>query len=119
MNQKKLIEKRHRLRLRIKSKIFGTSQRPRLNVKKTNRFIYAQIVDDTKGHTLVFKTTCSRETKGKTLKNIESAKNLGREIAELALAKGIKTVVFDRGVYRYHGVIKALADAAREKGLQF
>ena len=103
---------------RIRSKIFGSPERPRLVVFRSNSNIYAQIVDDVKANTLVAASTVEKELiKGSS--NIEGAKLVGQTIAKRAQAKGIKDVVFDRGGYVYHGKIKALADAAREAGLNF
>lgn len=110
--------KRH---LRIRKKIKGTPERPRLAVFKSEKHIYAQIIDDTKGHTLVAASTLDKELRGKLVKtyNVEAAKEVGKLIAQRALGLGIKKVVFDRGGFKYHGRIKALADAAREAGLEF
>jgi large subunit ribosomal protein L18 len=109
-NQK--MERRHK---RIRAKISGTSDRPRLSVFKSNKFIYAQLVDDDKGHTLG--TFSSIDAKVKSPK--EKAREVGLEIAKRALAQKIEKVVFDRGGYLYTGHIKALADGAREGGLKF
>ncbi|BAI81211.1 50S ribosomal protein L18 [Deferribacter desulfuricans SSM1] len=110
--------KRHR---RIRKKVFGTPERPRLCVFKSNRYIYVQVIDDTNGNTLVAASSLEPELKAKFSGrlNLESAKEVGKLVAERALAKGIKSVVFDRGGYIYHGRVKALADAAREAGLEF
>lgn len=111
-------EKRHR---RIRAKVNGTAQRPRLNVFRSNQHIYAQVIDDVRKHTLVAASTLDaglRPQLGDHNK-VEEAKLVGRLIAERALAAGVKQVVFDRGGYLYHGRIKALADAAREAGLDF
>ena len=106
---------------RVRKRVFGTPERPRLCVYKSLRYIYAQIIDDTKGHTLVAASSLEPELRGKlkSTKDMEAAKAVGRLIAERALAKGIKRVVFDRGGYPYHGRVAALADAAREAGLEF
>ena len=104
-----------RRRSRIRAKISGTPDRPRLAVFKSHKYIYAQVIDDTKGNTLV--AADSRELKGKT--PVDRAKELGLEIAKKALAAKVKTVVFDRGGYLYAGKIKVVADAAREGGLVF
>jgi len=110
--------KRH---LRIRKKIKGTPERPRLAVFKSEKHIYAQIIDDTKGHTLVAASTLDKELRDKLVKtyNVEAAREVGKLIAQRALSLGIKKVVFDRGGFKYHGRIKALADAAREAGLEF
>ncbi|ODN30355.1 50S ribosomal protein L18 [Fervidobacterium thailandense] len=118
-------EDRRKLRLmrhkRIRKKIFGTPERPRLSVFRSEKHIYAQIIDDTKGITLAAASTTEKALREKLQKtwNIEAAKEVGKLIAERALAKGIKEVVFDRGGFKYHGRVKALADAAREAGLKF
>ncbi|MDW8188052.1 MAG: 50S ribosomal protein L18 [Dictyoglomus sp.] len=114
-------EKRKIRHLRIRKKIFGTPERPRLAVFKSLRYIYAQIIDDTKGHTLVSASSLEKELKSqlKSTDNIEAAKLVGKVIAKRALEKGIKKVVFDRGGFLYHGRIKALADSARAEGLEF
>ncbi len=106
---------------RLRQKIKGTSECPRLNVFRSLRYLYAQLIDDRAGHTLVAAST--RELLNDNVitqgGNIEAATALGKLLAEKAAAKGIKEVVFDRGGYLYHGGIKALADAAREAGLEF
>ncbi len=114
-------EKRKRRHLRIRKKVFGTSERPRLAVHRSNKHIYAQIIDDTKGHTLVFASTLDKELRDKLQKtwNKEAAREVGKLIGKRAVEKGIKKVVFDRGGYKYHGRIKELADGAREAGLEF
>lgn len=112
--------KRHE---RIRKKVVGTTERPRLSVYRSLSHMYAQIVDDVKGNTLAAASTIDKELKGKDKKagkgNIGAAKQVGELIAKKALQKGIKRVVFDRGGYLYHGRVKALADAARESGLEF
>ena len=107
--------KRH---TRVRGKISGTPERPRLNVYRSNANIYAQIIDDVNGVTLVSASTLDKEFEG-AAGNAEAAKKVGQKVAERALAKGIETVVFDRGGYVYHGRVKALAEGAREGGLQF
>ncbi len=106
---------------RIRKHITGTAERPRLCVFRSSRHIYAQIIDDQNGHTLVSASTLEEQVRDqvKGLKKTEQAAAVGRLIAERALEKGIKTVVFDRGGYKYHGRVKALADASREAGLEF
>jgi large subunit ribosomal protein L18 len=108
---------RQRIHARIRVKLSGTGDRPRLNVYRSLNHIYAQVIDDQKGETLV--SASSLGMKLKTGGNVASAKEIGKAIAEAAVAKGVKRVVFDRGGYLYHGRIKALADAAREAGLEF
>lgn len=105
--------KRH---LVIRKKVFGTAERPRLSVFRSLSNIYAQIIDDEKGVTLVSASSIKSENYGG---NIEAAKAVGAEVAKLALEKGIKTVVFDRSGYVYHGRVAALAEGAREGGLEF
>lgn len=108
-------------KVRVRKKILGTTQRPRLNVFKSAKHIYAQLIDDTAGSTLVAVSTAMDEI-GSGLKytgNIEAARKVGAEIAKKALAKDISIVVFDRNGFLYHGRVKALAEAARESGLTF
>ena len=111
-------ENKHR---RIRNRIEGTAQRPRLAVFRSNKNIYAQIIDDEAGSTLVSANTLQNEVKADLQKtdDIEAAKAVGTVIAKRALEKGIDEVVFDRGGYIYHGKVQALADAAREAGLKF
>lgn len=106
---------------RIRKRIFGTPERLRLNVYRSLKHIYAQIIDDTKGHTLVSASTLEPSIREqiKGLSKTEEAKVVGKILAERAIAKGITQVVFDRGGYKYHGRVKALAEGAREGGLQF
>src|SRR2546421_6105744 len=118
-------EQKHRLaklrHWRIRKKVTGTKERPRMAVCFTNKNIHIQFVDDTAGRTLAAASTTSKTTpeREKMAANAASAKALGAFAAQAALGKGIKSVVFDRGGSRYHGKVKALADAAREAGLQF
>ena len=118
-------ESRSKIRLakhrRMRSRLSGTPERPRLAVFRSNNHMYAQIIDDTEGKTLVSASTLQKEVKAELEKtnNVEAAAYLGKVIAQRALDKGISTVVFDRGGFIYQGKIKALADAAREAGLQF
>ena len=109
---------RQRRHARVRTKISGTSECPRLCVYRSNANIYAQIIDDTKGVTLVSCSTLDKDVKTKKA-NKEAAKEVGTLIAKKAIEKKIKTVVFDRGGYIYHGVVKELAEAAREAGLEF
>ena len=104
--------------IRVRGKISGTSERPRLNVFRSNANIYAQIIDDVNGVTLVSANTLEKEFEGAT-GNAEAAKKVGAVLAERAKAKGIEVVVFDRGGYVYHGRVDALAEGAREGGLKF
>ena len=103
---------------RVTSKIFGTSECPRLCVFRSNANIYAQIIDDENGSTLVSASSLDKDLKLKNL-NIEAAQKVGESLAKKAKKAGIKCVVFDRGGYKYHGRVKALAEAARENGLEF
>ncbi len=109
---------RDRRHARVRRKISGTTDCPRLAVSKSNKNIIAQIIDDTKGETLVYVSTLDKEIKTKKA-NKEAAKEVGALIAKKASSKKIKTVVFDRGGFIYHGVVKELAEAAREAGLEF
>lgn len=107
--------------LRVRKKVVGTSERPRLNVFRSNRHIYAQIIDDTQGHTLVAASTMDPELRGKLPNggNVAAARAVGELLARRALEKGIKAVVYDRGGYLYHGRVAALAEGARAGGLEF
>ena len=109
---------RTRRHARVRTKVSGTAERPRLCVYRSNTNIYAQIIDDVAGNTLVSASTLDKEVKTKN-SNVEDAKEVGALIAKRASAKKIKTVVYDRSGYIYHGVVKALAEAAREGGLEF
>jgi large subunit ribosomal protein L18 len=112
---------RRRRHKRIRRRVIGTGERPRLNVFRSLQHIYAQVIDDWEGHTLVSASTIDSEVKRQLggLSKTEQARVVGEAVAERALDKGIERVVFDRGGYRYHGRVKALAEAAREKGLKF
>ncbi len=114
-------KKRKKRHLRVRKKIFGTPERPRLNVFRSSNNIYAQLIDDLAGHTLVSASTLDPELKGEIENggNVEAARKVGQLIAKRALEKGLKRVVFDRGGYLYHGRVKALAEGAREGGLDF
>ncbi len=115
------VKARSKRKLRIRKKIYGTGQRPRLSVFRSNRHIFAQIIDDEKGVTLVAISSFCKELKGKELEGGKKAmaREVGTLIAQKAKAKGIEQVVFDRGGYLFHGRVKELADAAREAGLVF
>lgn len=117
-SRSKVRAKKH---LRIRNRFSGTAERPRLAVFRSNNHMYAQIIDDTVGNTLVSASTVQKEVKAELEKtnNVDAAAYLGKVIAQRALDKGIKTVVFDRGGFIYQGKVKALADAAREAGLEF
>lgn len=108
---------RLRIHRRIRRRVKGTEVRPRLAVFRSVKHIYAQVIDDAKGHTVV--AASSTEKSGGNGGNVAGAKAIGELVAERAKDKGIKAVVFDRGGYQYHGRVKALADAAREAGLEF
>lgn len=110
-------ETRKRRHARVRAKVSGTSTCPRLNVFRSNSHIFAQIIDDTNGTTLVSSSTLALKLESSS--NIEAATQVGTDIAKKALEKNITNVVFDRGGYVYHGRVKALADAAREAGLKF
>jgi len=112
---------RRRRHARIRRKVSGTQDRPRLNIFRSLEHIYVQIIDDWAGHTLVSASTIDSEVKEKLddLSKSEQARIVGEIVAERALDRGIEKVVLDRGGYKYHGRVKALAEAAREKGLKF
>lgn len=116
--KERLRKKRHR---RVRAKVSGTSVRPRLNVSRSLQHIYAQLIDDAAGHTIVAASTVDKDLREglKSGGNIDAAKAVGKLIAERGLELGITAVVFDRGGYKYHGRVQALADSAREAGLQF
>jgi large subunit ribosomal protein L18 len=110
-------ERRTRIKAGVRKKISGTSERPRLSVFRSNKGIYAQIIDDLKGVTIAAASSVELGEKAKL--NIENSKSVGKKIAEKAVASGIQSIVFDRNGYLYHGNIKALAEGAREGGLKF
>ncbi len=112
---------RERRRIHVRLKVVGTPERPRLNVYRSLNQIYAQIIDDSVGHTLVSASTIDREIEGQIagMARTAQAEVVGRVVAERALAKGVQKVVFDRAGYKYHGRVKALAEAARKAGLEF
>ena len=112
---------RERRHVRVRKHVHGTADRPRLNVFKSLSGIYAQIIDDHEGNTLVSASTVDKDLREqvKGMKKTEQAKAIGKAVAERAKSKGISTIVFDRGGFRYVGRVKALADGAREGGLQF
>ena len=114
-------ELRAKKHMRIRNRLSGTSERPRLAVFRSNNHMYAQIIDDTVGNTLVSASTVEKSVKDELEKtnNVDAAAYLGTVIAKRAIEKGIKEVVFDRGGFIYHGKVAALADAAREAGLEF
>lgn len=117
-DKNKIRKKRH---LRVRNKLQGTAVRPRLNVFRSSKHIYAQVIDDATGTTLASASTVDPELKGNIANggNVEAAKSVGALVAKRAQEKGIEEVVFDRGGYLYHGRVQALAEAAREAGLKF
>jgi len=114
-------EIRHRIHTRIRKRVSGTAERPRLAVHFSGRHVYAQVIDDDAGRTLAAAGTTEEAlaSKGKASANSASAQKVGKAVAERLLAKNVAKVIFDRGGFQYHGKVKALADAAREGGLQF
>ncbi|WP_069790223.1 50S ribosomal protein L18 [Cyanobacterium sp. IPPAS B-1200] len=118
INRKNLVQRRH---LRIRKKVTGTAERPRLAVFRSNQHIYAQLIDDVSQHTLASASTLDKELQEKldSTSNRDASAEVGKLVAQRALSKGIEKVVFDRGGNLYHGRVKALADAARETGLNF
>jgi len=121
MTTKNRSEARLRRHQRVRGSVSGTEERPRLNVFRSLTHIYAQVIDDSSGQTLASASTVDAELKKQVAgkKKTEQAKLVGTTLAERAKAKGVKAVVFDRGGYKYHGRVKALADGAREGGLEF
>lgn len=115
-NKAELRQKKHE---RLRNRFSGTPERPRLSVFRSDKHMYAQIIDDVAGNTLCAASTLDKDANLEITNNIEAAQYVGKVIAEKALAKGIKQVVFDRGGFLYHGKVQALADAAREAGLEF
>ena len=117
MAQKKRADIRRGVHTRIRKKVSGTAERPRLAVFRSLNHIYAQVIDDVNGKTLAAASTTEKDLKGTTGGNIEAAGKVGKSIAERAIAAGVSSVVFDRGGYLYHGRVKALLDATRTAGL--
>jgi len=111
-------DRRQRIKYRIRKKLSGTGERPRMTVFRSNKQIYVQLVDDLTGQTLGAASSKEKEIASQKVNKIEQAKLVGKRIAEVAKEKGIETVVFDRNGYLYHGRVKNLADAARESGLK-
>lgn len=109
-------KKRH---ARVRAKLSGTEARPRLNVFRSNKHIYAQLIDDVNGVTLASASTLDKEVSLDSTSNVDAAVKVGELVAKRAVEKGVTAIVFDRGGYLYHGRVKALADAARENGLEF
>lgn len=120
-NKSSLLRQRRHWRARERHNLQGSAERPRLNVFRSSKHIFVQVIDDSKGHTLAAASTLDApiRAQAKELTKVEEAKRVGQLIAERAQAVGIKKVVFDRGGFRYHGRVKALADASREAGLEF
>jgi len=118
MKSKRSIQ-RSRVRTKIRGKISGTAERPRLSVFRSNKQIYAQIIDDAEGKTLTSASSIDKDIASKTVNKVEQAKLVGQLLAEKAKEAEVETVVFDRGGYIFHGRVKALADGAREGGLKF
>ena len=116
----KKLEGRVRRKVRIRKKVIGTTERPRLNVFRSAKHIYAQVIDDIKGVTVAAASTVQKGVKGTvTGKKVDQAKAVGKTLAEACKSKNIEAVVFDRGGFRYHGRVKAVAEGAREGGLKF
>lgn len=120
-SKKRRIVARKRRVMRVRKKLSGSSERPRLSVSKTNKHLYAQLIDDEKGVSIAGVGTLSKRNKDTSAnrKSKLAAREIGKQIAELAKEKNIQAVIFDRGVNKYHGVVAELADGAREAGLQF
>jgi large subunit ribosomal protein L18 len=119
MNTSKKLVRRTKIRYRIRKKALGTAERPRLAVFRSNKEIYAQLIDDVAGHTLAAASSRDAAIAGAKAPKVETSKKVGEALAEKAKAAGIESVIFDRGGYLYHGRVKALAEGAREKGLNF
>jgi large subunit ribosomal protein L18 len=119
MAQKSRQEIRRAVHARIRNRVAGSAERPRLAVFRSVNHIYAQVIDDSSGATLAAASTTEKDWKGRSGGNIAAAKEIGKAIAERAKEKGVSRVVFDRGGYIYHGRVRSLAEAAREAGLEF
>jgi large subunit ribosomal protein L18 len=119
MSMKKIVDPRARRHRRVRKKVRGTAERPRLAVFRSNNHIYAQVIDDVAGRTLASASTADASIKGGATGNVDAAAKVGTLVAERAKAAGVEKVVFDRGGFRYHGRVAALADAARAGGLEF
>jgi large subunit ribosomal protein L18 len=120
-NKSAMLRQRRHWRARERHNLQGSAERPRLNIFRSTKHIFAQVIDDSKGHTLAAASTLDKDilAQAKDLNKVEEAKRVGKLIAERAQAAGVKKVVFDRGGFMYHGRVKALADASREAGLEF
>ena len=119
MANTKKINKKNKIKRRIRGRVSGTTARPRLNVFRSNAEIYAQIIDDAAGKTVAAASTVEKEARAKSGANLDAAALVGKAVAERAKKAGVTKVVFDRGGFLFHGRVKALADAAREGGLEF
>lgn len=119
MATSKKVLRRARIRRRLRQKIAGTGQTPRLAIFRSNKQIYAQIIDDVEGQTLVSCSSQHKDLNLQSLSKTDVSREVGKKLAEIAKDKGVETVVFDRGGYKYHGRVKALAEGAREGGLKF
>lgn len=119
VSKKDRAEVRRKKHARLRNRYAGTPERPRLAVFRSDKHMYAQVIDDTKGHTLCAASTLDKNASLEFTNNVAAAQYVGKAIAEKALEKGITEVVFDRGGFLYHGKVKALAEAAREAGLKF
>ena len=119
MATKKNLDRRTRIKYRVRKKIRGTAEKPRLSVFRSNKAIYAQLIDDTAGKTLAAASSISKEVDDKKITKTEAAREVGKVIAEHAGQAGISNIVFDRNGYLYHGRVKSLAEGAREGGLKF
>ena len=113
------VKSRRRRHHRVRTKVRGTAERPRLAVFRSTRHVYAQLIDDVGGRTLASASTMEKDTRGGTTANVAAAKSVGQRLGERAKAAGITSAVFDRGGFRYHGRVAAVADGARESGLEF
>ena len=113
------VASRHRRHRRVRKHVRGNASRPRLSVFRLARHVYAQVIDDASGRTLASASTMEKDARGGVTANVEAAKGVGKRVGERAKAAGITTVVFDRGGFRYHGRVAAVADGAREAGLEF
>ncbi len=119
MATRKKLDKRTRVKYRVRKRVRGTGEKPRLSVFRSNKAIYAQIIDDQEGKTLLAASSQAKDIGDKKMTKSETAKEVGRIVAERAKEAGIGTIVFDRNGYRYHGRVKSLAEGAREGGLKF
>lgn len=118
-NTAKKVVRRARIRRRLRTRIAGSADRPRLSIFRSNRQIYAQIINDDEGVTLASCSSRIKDVSSQPLSKTEQSRMVGQKLAEIALSKGVNSVIFDRGGYKYHGRVKALAEGAREGGLNF